>query len=45
VIAAGASVRGDPLALEKDLDGSRRQSRLDLGAREAIRNAVVLIGT
>src|SRR6201996_9315476 len=40
VIAAGAQMRGDPLALDKDLDGARRQSDLDLAAGEAIRDAV-----
>jgi hypothetical protein len=30
MIAAGAQMRGDPLALEKDLDGARRQPDLDL---------------
>jgi hypothetical protein len=33
-------MRGNPLVLEKDLDGSRRQSHLDLAAGEAIRDAV-----
>jgi hypothetical protein len=40
VIAAGAQVRGDPLALEKDLDGARRQPHLDLTAGEAVGHAV-----
>src|SRR6201996_7091019 len=40
VIAAGAQMRGDPLALDKDLDGARRQSDLDLAAGEAIKDAV-----
>jgi hypothetical protein len=29
VIAAGAQMRGNPLALQKDLDGARRQPHLD----------------
>ena len=33
-------MRGDPLALEEDLDGARRQPHLDLGAGEAVRDAV-----
>src|SRR3954466_6029146 len=33
-------MRGDPLALEKDLDGSRRQPYLNLAAGEAVRHAV-----
>ena len=40
VIAAGAQMRGDPLALDKDLDGARRQPDLDLAAGEAIGDAV-----
>src|SRR5215210_1430714 len=40
VIAAGAQMRRDPLALEKDLDGARRQPHLDLTAGEAVRDAV-----
>jgi hypothetical protein len=40
VIAAGAQMGGDALALEKDLDGARRQAYLDLAARVAIRNAI-----
>jgi hypothetical protein len=35
-IAAGAQMRGDPLALRKDLDGAWRQQHLDLAADEAI---------
>ena len=35
-IAAGAQMRGDPLALQKDLDGAWRQQHLDLVADEAI---------
>ena len=30
----------DPLALEKDLDGARRQPNLDLAAGEAVGDAV-----
>src|SRR5205085_10303136 len=33
-------MRGDPLALEKDLDGLRRQPYLNLAAGEAVRHAV-----
>ena len=33
-------MRGDALALEEDLDGARRQPRLDLAAGEAVRHAV-----
>src|SRR5512144_1458199 len=33
-------MRGDPLALQKELDGARRQPHLDLAAGEAIGNAV-----
>ena len=40
VIAAGAQMRGDPLALEKDLDSARRQPHLDLTTGEAVRDAV-----
>ena len=40
MIAAGAQMRGDPLALEKDLDGARRQPHLDLAAGEAVGHAV-----
>ena len=40
VIAAGAQMRGDPLALEEDLDGTRRQPHLDLAASEAVGHAV-----
>ena len=43
-IAAHAHVRGDPLALEEDLDGPRRQPNVDLGAGEAIGNAVIMGG-
>ena len=34
VIAAAAQMRGDPFALEENLDGARRQPRLDLGAQK-----------
>jgi hypothetical protein len=40
VIAAGAQMRGDTLALEKDLDGARRQPHLDFAAGEAVGHAV-----
>ena len=40
VIAAGSQMRGDPLALEKDLDGARRQPDLDLAAGEAVGHAI-----
>ena len=33
-------MRGDPLALEKDLDGARRQPHLNLTTGEAVRHAV-----
>ena len=33
-------MRGNPLALEKDLDGARRQPHLDLAAGETIGHAV-----
>ena len=33
-------MRGDPLALEKDLDGARRQPDLDLAAGEAVGDAI-----
>ena len=40
VITAGAQMRGDPLAFQKDLDGARRQPDLDLATGEAVGNAV-----
>ena len=40
MIAAGAQMRGDPLALEKDLDGARRQPDLDLATGKAVGDAV-----
>src|SRR5437764_7210811 len=40
IVAAGPQMSGDPLALEKDLDGSRRQPHLDLAAGKAMRHAV-----
>ena len=43
VIAARPHMRGNPFALEEDLDGSRGQPRVDLGAGEAMGNAVILI--
>ena len=33
-------MRGDPLALQEDLDGARRQPHLDLAAGEAVGHAV-----
>ena len=42
-IAAGASVRRDPFAFEKNLAGWRRLSRFDLGADEAIGDAVIMV--
>src|SRR6516164_10821405 len=42
VVATAPPMRGDPLALEKDLDGLRRQPHLDLAAREAVRDTVVV---
>ena len=33
-------MRGDPLALEKDFDGARRQPNLDLAAGEAVGDAI-----
>jgi len=43
VVAAGALMRGDALAPEKDFDGLRRQPHLDLTAGEAVRDAVVMV--
>src|SRR5580698_393596 len=40
VIAAGAQMRGDTLALEKDHDGTRREPHLDFAAGEAVGHAV-----
>ena len=39
-VAAGAQMRGDPLALDEDLDGSAGEPHLDLVAREAVGHAV-----
>ena len=44
VIAAHAQVRGDPLALEENFDRPRGQPRFDLGASEAMGNAVIMGG-
>ena len=44
VVAAGAHMRGDPLALDENLDGPHRQSRVDLGAGEAMGHAVIMGG-
>ena len=40
VVAAGAQMRGDPLAFYKDLDSARRQPDLNLAAGEAVGDAV-----
>jgi hypothetical protein len=40
VVAAGAQMSGDPFAFQKNLDGSRRQSHLDLAAGKAVGYAV-----
>jgi hypothetical protein len=40
MVTAGAQMSGNPLALQKDLDGSRRQSHLDLAAGKAVGHAV-----
>jgi hypothetical protein len=37
-------VHGDPLALEEDLDRPRGQPRVDLGAGEAMGDAVIMGG-
>ena len=44
VIAAHAHVCGDPLALEEDFDRPRGQPRVDLGAGEAMGDAIVMSG-
>ena len=44
VIAAHAHVGGDPLALEEDFDRPRGQPRVDLGAGEAMGDAIVMSG-
>jgi hypothetical protein len=44
VVAAGAHMRGDPLALEENLDGPHRQPRVDLGAGETMGHAVIMGG-
>ena len=44
VIGARPHMRGNPFALEEDLDGSRGQPRVDLGAGEAIGDAVIVGG-
>jgi hypothetical protein len=43
-IAAAAGMSGDSFAPEEDLDGPRRQPRLDLGAQETMRDAVIMEG-
>src|SRR6516225_4761386 len=40
MVAAAAPMRRDPLALQKDLDGLRRQPHLDLAAGETVRDVV-----
>jgi hypothetical protein len=40
--AAHPHMRGDPLALQEDLDGPGGQPDIDLGAGEAIGNALVI---
>ena len=40
MVAAGPQMSGDPLALEKDLDGTRGQPHLDFAAGKAVRHAV-----
>src|ERR1700726_1167991 len=42
VVAAHALMRGDALALVENLDGAGSEARLDLGADEAMRDAVVM---
>ena len=37
-------MRGDPFSLEEDLDRPRGQTRVDFGAGEAMRHAVVMGG-
>ncbi len=41
-IAAHAHMRGDPLALEEDLDGPDGQPHVDVGAGEAVGKAVIM---
>ena len=41
-VAAHPHMRGDPLALEENLDGPRGQPHVDLGAGEAIGHAVIV---
>jgi hypothetical protein len=43
VLAADALVHGDALALVEDLDGAATEPHLDLGAHEAMRDAVVTL--
>ena len=40
MVAAAAPMHRDPLSLEKDLDGLRRQPHLDLAARKAVRDTI-----
>src|SRR5262249_45885606 len=39
-VATGAQMRGNPLALGKNLDGTAGKAHLDFGASEVMRNAV-----
>ena len=41
-VAAHPHMRGDPLALEENLDGPRGQPHVDLGAGETIGHAVIV---
>ena len=43
MITAGAQMSCNPLALQKDLDGSRGQPHLDLAARKAVFELDVVI--
>jgi hypothetical protein len=40
MVAAGTQMSGDPLALQKDLDGTRAQPHLDFAAGKAVGDAV-----
>jgi hypothetical protein len=42
VVATHALMRGDPLAPVENLDGADGEAHLDLGADEAMRDAVVM---
>ncbi len=43
-VAAGAHMRGDPLALEEDFDRPDSQPHLDFGADETVGGAVIVGG-